>query len=57
MAGDTHDLEYYAEPGGAGRPATHHFVNGGGGAYLSFGTRARLARAAADRPVGVLPES
>ena len=38
MAGDTHDLEYYAEPGTEGRPATHHFVNGGGGAYLSFGT-------------------
>jgi 3',5'-cyclic AMP phosphodiesterase CpdA len=37
MAGDTHDLEYYAEPG-AGGFATHHFVNGGGGAYLSFGT-------------------
>ena len=38
MAGDTHDLEYYAEPGAAGHPVTHHFVNGGGGAYLSFGT-------------------
>ena len=38
MAGDTHDLEYYAEPGANGRPAMHHFVNGGGGAYLSFGT-------------------
>ena len=37
MAGDTHDLEYYLEP----RPQSgsiHHFVNGGGGAYLSFGT-------------------
>ncbi|HEY6507869.1 MAG TPA: metallophosphoesterase [Vicinamibacterales bacterium] len=39
MAGDTHDLEYYAEPGaGPTAPVTHHFVNGGGGAYLSFGT-------------------
>jgi 3',5'-cyclic AMP phosphodiesterase CpdA len=38
MAGDTHDLEYYAEPGAAGFPTVHHFVNGGGGAYLSFGT-------------------
>ena len=38
MAGDTHDLEYYAErPDGSSRTA-HHFVNGGGGAYLSFGT-------------------
>lgn len=41
MAGDTHDLEYYAEPHtvGAGASRTmHHFVNGGGGAYLSLGT-------------------
>ena len=38
MAGDTHDLEYYAEPRVGAAPATHHFVNGGGGAYLSFGT-------------------
>jgi 3',5'-cyclic AMP phosphodiesterase CpdA len=38
MAGDTHDLEYYAEPGADGHTSTHHFVNGGGGAYLSFGT-------------------
>ena len=37
MAGDTHDLEYYAEPGSATAPAVHYFVNGGGGAYLSFG--------------------
>ena len=33
MAGDTHDFEYYRE-----RSATHYFVNGGGGAYLSIGT-------------------
>src|SRR6185295_17828943 len=32
MAGDTHDLEYYAEP------SARYFVNGGGGAYMSFGT-------------------
>jgi hypothetical protein len=37
MAGDTHDLEYYAERSTAGA-IVHHFVNGGGGAYLSFGT-------------------
>ena len=37
MAGDTHDLRYYAEPR-PDAPAIHHFVNGGGGAYLSFGT-------------------
>jgi 3',5'-cyclic AMP phosphodiesterase CpdA len=40
MAGDTHDLEYYEEPvSGASGPSTvHHWVNGGGGAYLSFGS-------------------
>jgi 3',5'-cyclic AMP phosphodiesterase CpdA/uncharacterized membrane protein HdeD (DUF308 family) len=39
MAGDTHDLEYYAEPDASTAPSRimHHFVNGGGGAYLSFG--------------------
>jgi uncharacterized membrane protein HdeD (DUF308 family) len=39
MAGDTHDFEYYREPPVAGgTEPTHHFVNGGGGAYLSIGT-------------------
>ena len=40
MAGDTHDLEYYRQPvTDDGRPgAVHYFVNGGGGAYQSFGT-------------------
>jgi uncharacterized membrane protein HdeD (DUF308 family) len=38
MAGDTHDFEYYADPPAPGAPAVHYFVNGGGGAYLSFGT-------------------
>ena len=38
MAGDTHDLEYYVEPPSANRPKVHYIVNGGGGAYLSFGT-------------------
>ena len=40
MAGDTHDLEYYREPipGESGPSSVHHWVNGGGGAYLSFGT-------------------
>ena len=36
MAGDTHDLEYYNET--RGTSPVHYFVNGGGGAYLSFGT-------------------
>src|SRR6516165_9051111 len=38
MAGDTHDFEYYAEEIGGGAQVMHHFVNGGGGAYLSIGT-------------------
>jgi uncharacterized membrane protein HdeD (DUF308 family) len=37
MAGDTHDFEYYRERLQDGR-VMHHFVNGGGGAYLSIGT-------------------
>lgn len=40
MAGDTHDFEYYKEPyayEGKSR-SLYHFVNGGGGAYLSIGT-------------------
>jgi uncharacterized membrane protein HdeD (DUF308 family) len=36
MAGDTHDFEYYRK--GSGPNLMHHFVNGGGGAYLSIGT-------------------
>ena len=40
MAGDTHDFEYYRERYDApeGSRVMHHFVNGGGGAYLSIGT-------------------
>jgi 3',5'-cyclic AMP phosphodiesterase CpdA/uncharacterized membrane protein HdeD (DUF308 family) len=38
MAGDTHDLEYYAERSDGPSKTVHHFVNGGGGAYLSFGS-------------------
>jgi uncharacterized membrane protein HdeD (DUF308 family) len=39
MAGDTHDLEYYQEPSeGTETGVMHHFVNGGGGAFLSIGT-------------------
>jgi 3',5'-cyclic AMP phosphodiesterase CpdA/uncharacterized membrane protein HdeD (DUF308 family) len=45
MAGDTHDLEYYPEL--VDGRTTHHFVNGGGGAYLSFGS----ALAWPERPV------
>ena len=40
MAGDTHDFEYYREAyqPTAGDRTMHHFVNGGGGAYISIGT-------------------
>jgi hypothetical protein len=40
MAGDTHDLEHYREDYdlGDGAREMFHFVNGGGGAYLSVGT-------------------
>ncbi len=40
MAGDTHDLEYYREEyvSDGQTHSMHHFVNGGGGAYLSIGT-------------------
>ena len=48
MAGDTHDLEYYLEPGKDGQQSVHHFVNGGGGAYLSIG--------AAMKPRDQMPE-
>jgi hypothetical protein len=52
MAGDTHDLEYYIErvPGPSGERVMHHFVNGGGGAYLSLGT----ARKHGHQRMGVL---
>jgi hypothetical protein len=40
MAGDVHDFEYYEEryQTPSGQRTMHHFVNGGGGAYLSVGT-------------------
>jgi uncharacterized membrane protein HdeD (DUF308 family) len=48
MAGDTHDLEYYLEPADSLQGSVHHFVNGGGGAYLSIG--------AALKPQDQMPE-
>ena len=43
MAGDTHDLEYYNEGEINGDAhSMHHFVNGGGGAYLSIGAAMAL---------------
>lgn len=40
MGGDTHCFEFFREPytSAAGTRTMHHFVNGGGGAYLSIGT-------------------
>jgi hypothetical protein len=40
MAGDTHDFEHYREtyPSRGQTRSMNHFVNGGGGAYLSIGT-------------------
>jgi len=38
MAGDTHDLEYYQEAPADG-VVMHHFVNGGGGAFLTMGAQ------------------
>ncbi len=40
MAGDTHDFEFYKvnTPSENGSKEMLHFVNGGGGAYLSIGT-------------------
>ncbi len=42
MAGDTHDFEYYNEQFSSNGQMLEmrHFVNGGGGAYLSIGTAA-----------------
>ena len=56
MAGDTHDLEYYAErPAPGAAPIMHHLVNGGGGAYLSFGTALAWPRQPATTHLGALP--
>ena len=49
MAGDTHDFEYYREKISGDGPlrVMHHFVNGGGGAYLSIGTALDFPKQAA----------
>ena len=51
--GDTHDLDADADT--ARSPAVHYFVNGGGGAYMSFGTS--LAWPTPATQLGVLSES
>ena len=55
MAGDTYDLEYYAERVNGSRSPVHHFVNGGGGAYLSFGTALGWPSAPAATPWAFYP--
>lgn len=59
MAGDTHDLEYYAEehPGDPLPSVAHHFVNGGGGAYLSFGTALAWPAKPATKRWGFFPRT
>jgi uncharacterized membrane protein HdeD (DUF308 family) len=55
MAGDTHDFEYYWE---ANRPGgMHHFVNGGGGAYLSIGTALNFPNQTAAIPWAFYPRT
>ena len=59
MAGDTHDFEYYREKigGDGGAQVMHHFVNGGGGAYLpQYRHGPRLYETACRRRLGVLSE-
>jgi hypothetical protein len=53
MAGDTHDLEYYVDRDHG--PPMHHVVNGGGGAYLSFGTALAWPARAATREWAFYP--
>ena len=57
MAGDTHDLEYYVEPARPGAEPIHHFVNGGGGAYLSFGTALAWPAQPADADWAYYPDT
>jgi len=50
MAGDTHAFEHYL-PDAPGTPI-HHFVNGGGGAYLSIGGALAWSPSGQDRLAG-----
>ena len=56
MAGDTHDLEYYRRAALPQAVRSHHFVNGGGGAYLSFGTALAWPRQPASPDWAFYPE-
>ena len=55
MAGDTHDFEYYWEASGS--RGMHHFVNGGGGAYLSIGTALNFPNQPATSPWAFYPRT
>ena len=55
MAGDTHDFEYYWEA--SGPAGIHHFVNGGGGAYLSIGTALDFPNRPAATPWAFYPRT
>jgi predicted MPP superfamily phosphohydrolase len=56
MAGDTHDLEYYVEkPRNNDGHTMYHFVNGGGGAYLSIGTAMAKAESMPTRDYAFYP--
>lgn len=57
MAGDTHDFEYYREKGRDGDAPVQHFVNGGGGAYLSIGTALAWPSAAATPDFAFYPRT
>jgi hypothetical protein len=59
MAGDTHDFEFYKEPyeeAGSAR-SMYHFVNGGGGAYLSIGTALGWPRQPPTKECGFYPRT
>ena len=59
MAGDTHDFEYYREEIGDtdATRVMHHFVNGGGGAYLSIGTALDFPKQPAARDWAFYPRT
>jgi uncharacterized membrane protein HdeD (DUF308 family) len=59
MGGDTHDFEYYKEDYGADeyQRSMYHFVNGGGGAYLSIGTALTWPEQPAVQQCGCYPRA
>ena len=59
MAGDTHDFEFYKEKYVAEGTETQmlHFVNGGGGAYLSIGTALAFPKTPATEDYAFYPRT